>query len=90
MIIVFGSGLLCLLNIMLLHAVYIMTAKTEDATDVPITLSLQEALRQFGHSHTIRRLFADALCIIQGEVVEKSEQVKHMGWAYWIAMKASI
>lgn len=57
---------------------------------VPITRSLQGALRQFRHPQTIRRLWADALCINQGDLVEKSEQVKNMGRVYRNAMKVLV
>jgi hypothetical protein len=57
---------------------------------VPITRSLQGALRQFRHPRTIRRLWADALCINQGDLAEKSEQVKNMGRVYRNAMKVLV
>lgn len=57
---------------------------------VPITRSLQGALRVFRHPRTIRRLWADALCINQGDLAEKSEQVKNMGRVYRNAMKVLV
>jgi hypothetical protein len=57
---------------------------------VPITRNLQGALQQFRHPRTIRRLWADALCINQGDLAEKSEQVKNMGRIYRNAMKVLV
>ena len=57
---------------------------------VPITRSLEGALRQFRHPRTIRRLWADALCINQEDLAEKSEQVKNMGRVYRNAMKVLV
>lgn len=57
---------------------------------VPITRSLQGALRQFRHPRTIRRLWADALCINQEDLAEKSEQVKNMGRVYRNAMNVLV
>ena len=46
---------------------------------VQVTRNLADALRQFRHPRTIRRLWADALCINQKDEAEKSRQVGMMG-----------
>jgi hypothetical protein len=49
---------------------------------VPITLSLASALRNFRHPSEPRLLWADALCINQKDDQEKGHQVKRMGEVY--------
>jgi hypothetical protein len=55
-----------------------------------ITVSLAEALRQFRHPRTIRRLWADALCINQKDDQEKGHQVGKMGKIYHNATKVLV
>jgi len=57
---------------------------------VPITRSRQGALRQFRHPRTTRTLWSDALCINQGDLAEKSEQVDNMGRIYRNAMRVLV
>ena len=46
---------------------------------VHITISLAEALRNFRDPHSVRTLWADALCINQDDNSEKGHQVRRMG-----------
>ncbi|KZM27384.1 uncharacterized protein EKO05_0010483 [Ascochyta rabiei] len=57
---------------------------------VPITRNLADALRQFRHPRTIRKLWADALCINQRDVTEKSIQVGRMGRVFQNAVKVLV
>ncbi|KAJ4384858.1 hypothetical protein N0V86_000461 [Didymella sp. IMI 355093] len=47
-----------------------------------ITVNLADALRQFRHGQTIKKLWVDSLCINQTDEKEKSDQVKQMGKVY--------
>lgn len=49
---------------------------------VQVTRNLADALRQFRHPRTVRRLWADALCINQKDEQEKNHQVRMMGAIY--------
>lgn len=49
---------------------------------VNIGRNLADALRRFRHRTTIRRLWADALCIDQDDDREKGQQVSRMGQVY--------
>ncbi|KAI9697879.1 MAG: hypothetical protein M1820_007666 [Bogoriella megaspora] len=54
-------------------------------TDVPISLSLESALRNFRLNNDARVLWADALCIDQGNEGEKEREVLKMGQIYSLA-----
>lgn len=55
-----------------------------------ITRNLADALRVFRHPRTIRRLWADALCINQNDIEEKGHQVGKMGRVYQNALKVLV
>lgn len=57
---------------------------------VQITKSLADALRQFRHPRTIRRLWADAICINQADFQEKAIQVGKMGEVFRNAMEVLV
>lgn len=52
-----------------------------------ITTSLWNALRQFREAVHARFLWADAVCIDQGNDEERGHQVKQMGWIYANAVR---
>jgi hypothetical protein len=54
--------------------------------DVPITVSLDSALR-YCRRHGIDRVWADAICINQSDLTEKSLQVRNMKQIYYHAIK---
>lgn len=53
-----------------------------DEDEIRITPSLDEALRAFRDSSAKRRLWADAVCINQGDLDEKIQQVRRMPQIY--------
>ncbi|RYP44668.1 hypothetical protein DL768_008902 [Monosporascus sp. mg162] len=59
------------------------TGKTEtlalDGVDIPITRNLHVALQYLRHGTEPTTLWVDALCICQGDNVEKGQQVRMMG-----------
>ena len=55
-----------------------------------ITPSLGDALRRFRYETKERRLWADALCINQGDDAERSHQVSMMGSIYWHAERVLV
>ena len=57
---------------------------------ISITLSLADALRALRHRNTPRHLWADAICINQGDVLEKNHQVQLMGKVYEYAREVSV
>ncbi|KAF4915960.1 Heterokaryon incompatibility protein 6, OR allele [Colletotrichum viniferum] len=56
-----------------------------DGKDFAITQSLHDALRDMRDATRARRIWADALCINQGDVPERNAQVKLMGKIYGMA-----
>jgi len=58
------------------------TAITCDGKAMQITVSLADALRALRDQHRSKRLWADAICINQQDVAEKSHQVSQMGEVY--------
>lgn len=50
-----------------------------------ITRSLNSALHHLRDRHRNRLVWADAICINQGDVKELNQQVKQMGWVYRLA-----
>ncbi|KAF5501972.1 Heterokaryon incompatibility protein 6, OR allele [Colletotrichum aenigma] len=56
-----------------------------DGKDFAITQSLHDALRDMRDATRARRIWADARCINQGDVPERSPQVKLMGKIYGMA-----
>lgn len=63
---------------------------TCDGFPVSITRDLGQALRQFRHPRTIRRLWVDALCINQSDLEEKGGQVRSMGRVFQNAAKVLV
>ncbi|KAI1313264.1 heterokaryon incompatibility protein-domain-containing protein [Xylaria venustula] len=57
---------------------------------IPINQSLSLALRYFRHSHQTRSLWADAICINQSDVEEKSVQVRQMRDVYRRAQRVLV
>lgn len=86
----------CELNVVLLDAAadtydalsYVWGSATKDASIIcngrrlPVTTSLKDALRRLRHPTEIKLLWADAVCINQDDLEEKSRQVPLMGSIY--------
>ncbi|KAF0323034.1 HET domain-containing protein [Colletotrichum asianum] len=57
---------------------------------LPITQSLSDALRDMRDATRARRIWADALCINQGDILERNNQVRLMGKIYEVASNTII
>jgi len=60
-----------------------------DGLNVSITQNLFEALQRFRTPDTMRTLWADAVCINQGDTSKRTSQVRVMGVIYRRATQAS-
>ncbi|KAK1757849.1 heterokaryon incompatibility protein-domain-containing protein [Echria macrotheca] len=61
-----------------------------DGGSMHITANLASALLALRSRDTSRRLWADAICINQSDILEKNHQVRHMGNVYEIARKVIV
>ncbi|KAK2755854.1 ankyrin and het domain-containing protein [Colletotrichum kahawae] len=61
-----------------------------DGKEFGITQSLNDALRDLRDATRARRIWADALCINQGDIPERNDQVKQMGKIYGLASSTII
>lgn len=57
---------------------------------VEVTINLRDALRRFRSPNKACRLWADAICINQNDVEEKTKQVQMMGRIYWQAKQVNV
>lgn len=62
----------------------------KEAGRLAVTKNLWKALRRLRSTDTIRRLWADQLCIDQANVHERNRQISHMGCIYGHATKLLI
>lgn len=61
-----------------------------DGKEFPITQSLSDALRDMRDATRARRIWADALCINQSDILERNNQVRLMGKIYEVASNTII
>lgn len=58
------------------------TLNVDGSDSLPLTQTLYDALQHFRHRQGIQRLWADAICINQSDLIEKSSQVALMAEIY--------
>ena len=60
------------------------------ATDVPVTVNLESALKHLRYPDKVRTIWCDALCINQSDKAEKNHQIHHMAQIYRTASQVCI